>query len=191
MENEKEKTRADENREWDDVNVQLAVYAFVGTLFAVFGVIGSAFVLVGHQLGGSVYVWLVLFVLFPALLFTSFQKPVEERRQMVVLCVFLVIVTFFLLVVCWFFGRSYEKPITLSSPDGRYEVTVREWDAFPYHSGARLSVRKAGRLFPSKTIEVYKGDSVTLISQGNYEMVWDGYGVILRCGADGDGETGS
>lgn len=163
----------------------LLVSAVIGTLLSAIGAISSVFIVGGFQNALPLSFWIGPLLFFIGMGVLSFlRKPTGVQISTAGLCVFLAIGTFFLCGVSWFFGKQYSEPITVASPDGAYEVTFREWASFPFSSGAKLSFRKTGRLFASKTVEVYTGDYIFPFSEGDYELIWEGNAVTVRYVAD-------
>lgn len=164
-------------RAWDEGSrVVLLVFACIGELLAAFGLFSSIFVVNGQQNIASPTVWIGLLLLFPTLVILSFRRSPWAR----ITCMLLAVATFFLLGFSTLFGRSYYKPMTFSSPDGAYEVTVREWSVVK-GSGADLTFRKKGKLFASETVRVvYTGEYISPFSDGDYEVIWNGNAVTIR-----------
>lgn len=159
--------------------IALLVVACIGGLLAACGLVSSFIVVNGHQNLASPTVWIGLLLLFPTLVILSFRRSPGAKTA----CILLAVATFFLLGFSTLFGRSYYKPMTFTSPDGAYEVTAREWTVVK-GSGVDLTFRKTGRLFASKTERFYTGDYIFPFSNGNYEVIWDGNAVAVRCICD-------
>ena len=76
----------------------------------------------------------------------------------------------FYVYVCIAFSPIYEEDIVVTSPDGEYELIIREWYAVGC-SGADVYVKKGSS--EEKADELHFGDNGSPFDDGLYEIEWE------------------
>jgi len=98
----------------------------------------------------------------------------------IVLCLILAFGRYYYLVSL-VLSRRYEPDIIISSPDGRYDLVVREW-SYGMGGGAEIYIRKRGqdnswkeqRIGSTKTDDGYNS-----FARGNYYVEWESDKVTI------------
>ena len=80
------------------------------------------------------------------------------------------------------FGKVYEEDICIASPDGQYNLIIREWGTIG-GTGAEIYIEKANAWIPSFTRKeigrTIADDCVYPFANGNYSVRWESDRVVI------------
>ena len=117
-------------------------------------------------------------------------KNLSMISRVIIIITFVLAVCLITAAVAYFFvsskmlSRSYEPDLIISSPDGQYELVVREWSCLG-GAGADIYIRKAGQAkwyngWMEKKIGTTSSDDYYYsFSSGSYYVEWENNKVTI------------
>lgn len=116
------------------------------------------------------------------------NKKISVKRRIIIVSLVIVVCVVVALVINYCIasvalGRFYEPDLVLTSPDGKYELVVREYDCLG-GAGAEVYIRKTGWYngWTKKKIgDIGMDDYYKPFVKGKYYVEWEDDKVTLCC----------